>query len=170
MKSHPAGTFATIDDEYTEDGFLFARQGLFPDVRFIFRRALGKATMKFMKQIEKIDNNIARDEYGARFLIKYLFWWDVVHQKGHVLPIDEHSIMEVIKPELYTELLNIILGSSSSAIDPKWSDEKVEQLIDEDAKSELEVHRRIEEQGEDPRQVTEFEKVQVQQESDLKNS
>jgi len=175
--THKAGTFATIDDGYNEKGFIRERPGMYPDIRFVFRRATGEEAQVFMKRIGDISNNIARDKVGAEFLAKHVSSWDIEHQKGHIVPLNNETIMNVIKPEIFIELLSIVQGAQASDIDPQWSDEYISGIMKEDAEAELEAIERLDNSEEDSdedsdsesRPITEMEKSIVKSDLDIKN-
>ena len=115
------GVFATIDDGYTEKGFIAGVPRLHPDIRFDFRRMTAEEHRKFSRNFRMIqDDRAAYYDFAAEIVADHVQAWNVMARKGELLPIVKAVIMRKLKPEIIERLLEIISGLKPSDHDPEW--------------------------------------------------
>jgi len=121
-KTLPAGTLAYIEDGYSECGYIEAELGQHPAIRFEFRRMTGDEVRAYKRELDRVnkDDMMAMRRLGAAGLVKSVSWWSLERPDGMQIPIDVDFLVNRLKPEVYSRLVQITSGQTPSDLDPEW--------------------------------------------------
>ncbi len=116
----------TPDDGYTEQGYIEAKPGLHGEFRFEYRPMLVEQRSRILRTMSEMKDE-EQDVVIAKTMAERLVSWD------NPKPIAVERTRR-IQPVVFYQVWAIILGTSPSAMDPRWDDERkvegVENLME----------------------------------------
>lgn len=120
------------NDGYTEQGYIAARPGLHPAVRFRYRPSTQEEWAALQTEIAgaKKGQGVA---LNARYIARKLVAWDLKDDKGDLVPRSATQVAR-LKPALFEVLYGIVIGMIPSDRDP---DEQKTQEQGEQSTAEL---------------------------------
>jgi hypothetical protein len=119
-----------IADGYTQPGYILPVERLHDALRFRFRpvlaeerslladSALTATAASYLRQV-------------AALVAEKLVDWNVTDPQGNDVEISPANVLR-LQPELLLKLQQIVLGVVASDIDPRWPDEQVDRLAEEE--------------------------------------
>jgi hypothetical protein len=119
-----------IADGYTQPGYVQPVERLYKALRFRFRPVLadersrltdGASTATAASYLRQV----------AALLAEKLVDWDITDPRGNDVEISPANVLR-LQPELLQKLQQIVLGVVPSDLDPRWPDEQVNRLAEEE--------------------------------------
>jgi hypothetical protein len=117
-------------DGYSQSGFIAAVSGLHGPLRFSYRPALVEERSALYTAAGRLSAP-AFDRHVAQFLAEKLIDWDLLDARRRPVEPAPETLLR-IQPELFVKLSGIVLGTTASAIDPAWSAETADRILDDE--------------------------------------
>jgi len=122
-------------DGYTQPGFIRAVPLLHGELRFTFRPALVEQRSQLVDAAGRLKSD-AYDRHVATFLAEKLVGWDLADESGRDVAISATNLLR-LHPEVFIKLHRIVLGWIASDIDPRWSDDDQQDVVEDQYESAL---------------------------------
>jgi len=128
-----------VDDGYNEDGYIEAVAGMYPALRFKFRRMVDSEREAHQRELAKIAgvsvrqlgnlsqadvrrmNPSAVRKLGCQTIVGHVSSWDLRDANGCILPVTSELAWK-LKDDLLGNLVAIVGSLRASDVDPEWDD------------------------------------------------
>jgi hypothetical protein len=118
-----------IADGYTQPGYIRPVERLYDAMRFRFRPVLAEERNRL---IDVAGSSIAGyTRQMAALMAEKMVDWDITDHLGNEVELSAANLLR-LQPELSLKLQQIVLGAIASDVDPRWSDEQVNRLAEEE--------------------------------------
>jgi hypothetical protein len=119
-----------IADGYTQPGYIRPVEGLHHALRFRFRPVLAEERSR-LADMAGASTSTSYLRQMAALLAEKLEAWDVTDHRAQDVEISAANVLR-LQPELLLKLQQIVLGAVASDVDPRWSDEQLDRLAEEE--------------------------------------
>ncbi len=127
---------AYIHDGYTRDGYIAAREGLHPAVRFKYRPVMPQDRAVIFRKIQVADDPRRGEEISAAAVVQSIEEWDIRKQDGSLVKLATSQALRLV-PSVIDRLFLIVMGSSGTDSDPEASIEDRAERADSDLEAAL---------------------------------
>jgi len=124
----PSANF--IADGYTQPGYVQPVARLHDALRFRFRPVLAEERSRLTDSAQSATATGYLRQVAA-LLAEKLVDWDIADPLGNEVEISPANVLR-LHPELLLKLQQIVLGAVASDLDPRWPDEQINRLADEE--------------------------------------
>jgi hypothetical protein len=119
-----------IADGYTQPGYVQPVERLHNALRFRFRPVLAEERGR-LADMASTATAAGCLRQAAALLAEKLVAWDIADPLGNDVDISPANVLR-LQPELLLKLQQIVLGVVASDLDPRWPDEQVNRLAEEE--------------------------------------
>lgn len=116
-------------DGYTQSSYIAAVPRLHDELRFAYRPVL----IEERNELAALAQGPSRTSYArhaAALIAERLIEWNLRDAAADPLEVTATNILR-LHPQLFQKLLDVVLGLSPSDIDPTWSEEQTERIVEE---------------------------------------
>jgi len=116
-EANPVYPCAIIEDGYTERGYVKGVPGLYPPVRFLYRRMAAPQQQAMYDEVDRQTDPAMRIPVQSIHLMRgYLLQWDVVNGKNQAVALSADALAKCTAP-LFYRIRNIITCAEASDLD-----------------------------------------------------
>ena len=119
-----------IADGYTQPGYIQPVDRLHNALRFRFRPVLADERSR-LTDTAPTTTAAGYLRQVAALLAEKLVDWDIADPLGNAVDVSPSNVLR-LQPELLLKLQQIVLGVMASDLDPRWPDEQINRLAEED--------------------------------------